>query len=408
MINWFIKNKNLLIENSNIDDLLDLSAYVNEYYNKIEWYQDKVMIILKWRFWIWKSTFLYHLWKKLEETKQAKFVEFDAWKFPNREDLWEGFVLELARAIDEDTFSKFIRKIDWKTPTPWVEKFISFTSWIVWKISNFNDFLNTSPAKRTFEIQNILTELINTLEEESLYIVIEDIDRSWDKWIFFLETLNHFIKNTDTDKKIKIIVPISNSSYEKCKPSYHKCFDYIDRYRNPEYKLQKFCDAIFTDEVKNSSNYKILVDFLEGLFKYYNEYFTIRDLKLVLRQANENFKSLISSWNKDINYVFCIWVEAWELAYLSEKVNWKVTMYKLLDYWKENKAIPTYCQLFFQLFSTQAKWVWIWIYDWYSDELCSGLVSNILIKDWCNNWIINTRVLKKDEYEFYLSDIYLK
>lgn len=75
-------------------------------------------------------------------------------------------------------------------------------------IKNFNHFLHTSPAKRTFEIQKILLEQFSNIPEKKLFIIIEDIDRSGDSGIYFLETLSHFLKNEKIDKKIICIIPI--------------------------------------------------------------------------------------------------------------------------------------------------------------------------------------------------------
>ena len=37
---WFIKNYDLLQENSNVDDLLDLWEYIDKYFAKINWYSN--------------------------------------------------------------------------------------------------------------------------------------------------------------------------------------------------------------------------------------------------------------------------------------------------------------------------------------------------------------------------------
>lgn len=87
-------------------------------------------------------------------------------------------------------------------------------------------FIIGSPAKRTFQIQKILNDLLDNIDEENIYIVIEDIDRSGDSGIYFLETLNHFFKNNfKSEKKVRIIVPISDKKYEESRSAYLKCLD---------------------------------------------------------------------------------------------------------------------------------------------------------------------------------------
>ena len=71
-----------------------------------------------------------------------------------------------------------------------------------------------SPAKRVFEFQEILTAIIKS-QKKNIFIVIEDIDRSGDSGIFFLETLKHFLRNLEITVKHRVIaiVPIGDKSY---------------------------------------------------------------------------------------------------------------------------------------------------------------------------------------------------
>ena len=331
VMNWFLKDNAPFYESHKTKDLLWLDNLLNEFINKLEkstFTNDKIiqnpMIWLKWRFWIWKSTFLYKLEEEIKAEKNKKFFEFDAWKYPDRANLWESFVLELAKSIDEKNFNKTIRKIDWEIP--WFGKFAGFTAGVLWNISNFSDFFNTSPAKRTFEVQCILLDLINRIWEQTLYIVIEDIDRSWDSWIYFLETLNYFIKNSNIEKYIKVIVPISNKSYQDNSFAYHKCFDYIEDFILPEYALENFCGELFIDEIVNNENkFSLLVDFLNNLLVQYSEDFTLREIKLVIRNANNRYINvqekiknyLWDNFNENIHkpdFLMCIIVEAMKIA----------------------------------------------------------------------------------------------
>lgn len=391
--NGFIKDINMLQENSKVDDLLDLSEYVDNYLSKIKWYSDKSMIALTWKFWVWKSTFLHQVENKLDSEKNIKWFEFDAWKYPDRSNLWESFTLELVNNIGEKEFENTIKVIDWTVHNDkkTISSMLSSLPVVkqMWGESLnhwFQYFLDKSPAKRTFEIQNILTDIITSLEEDSLYVVVEDIDRSWDNWIYFLETLNNFIKHANiVGKTIKIIVPVSEDSYLKNKASYHKCFDYINDYTTPEYKLDNFCKELFIDSITwkqvsewwdinyvKTKEYWLLLEFLEGIFKYYNNNFTLRDLKLLLRNANEKYKSLIKIQWKWINFIICILVEASKQTIWNE---WWETIYTL---WMKNRIINQW-GLFISVFICLIDSWEISIYD-NNNKLKSTLTHKLKIK----------------------------
>lgn len=60
-----------------------------------------------------KSALIHHVKKKrAEDSKEEKWIQFEAWSFPERRDLWEGFVLESARQIDATAFGEARESID--------------------------------------------------------------------------------------------------------------------------------------------------------------------------------------------------------------------------------------------------------------------------------------------------------
>ena len=290
----FIKNTKLLEEHSRTENLLDLTSEIERFSTKLDSIRFSSIFWFIWKFWTWKTNFLNQI--KNKYTEKSKWFEFDAWKYPERWNLWESFVLEVARQIDPKTFDKIIRKLDWKNPTKWLEKFIKFFSWFIWSIKNFSDFLNTSPVKRTFEIQNMLTELFEKIKEKGIYIIVEDIDRSWDNWIYFLETLNYFLKSNEIEKIIIVIVPIWKEKYDRdeIKLSYSKCLDYEHDFSLSNIKLNKFIEAIFEDEILSKQYHKWqIISFLELIFIKYPEQITIRLLKKILRNSNQNYIVLV-------------------------------------------------------------------------------------------------------------------
>src|SRR5690606_1032944 len=113
-------------------------------------------------------------------------------------------------------------------------------------------------ARRVDEIQEIFKEQIQKADTD-LYVVLEDIDRSGDAGVFFLETLKQFVASLTTNKKFIVIVPISDASYYKNLESYLKSIDYFDFFVPENIKLGKFVEEIFdpelfTGELRNGGN----------------------------------------------------------------------------------------------------------------------------------------------------------
>jgi energy-coupling factor transporter ATP-binding protein EcfA2 len=94
MADGFIKNYDLIQETSHVDDLLDFSKSVSAFSKRLESIGRPAIIGLVGRFGSGKSTMLYQI-NRLREQEET-WVNFDAWKYPERKDLWEGFVLDLA------------------------------------------------------------------------------------------------------------------------------------------------------------------------------------------------------------------------------------------------------------------------------------------------------------------------
>jgi predicted KAP-like P-loop ATPase len=92
------KNLHILDENYRIDDYFDLDVTVDQYESKINDIKSSASIAIVAPFGYGKTTFLNQLKKRLN--KNSWRIDFDAWKYPNREDLWEAFVLETVKQIN--------------------------------------------------------------------------------------------------------------------------------------------------------------------------------------------------------------------------------------------------------------------------------------------------------------------
>ena len=374
--NWFIKNKKLLEENSRLENLIDLSTEIERFSTKIDHIEFSSIFWFIGKFWSWKSNFLNQI--KAKYTDDSKWFDFDAWKYPERWNLWESFILEIARQLDIKTFDETIKQIDWtqnddkKTLLNIVWDIIPLLS----VIKNFNHFFNTSPAKRTFEIQNILTELFEKIEEKDIYIIVEDIDRSWDNWVYFLETLNYFIKNINlkNNKKIIVIVPIWKEKYdeEKVKLSYSKCLDYNHNFSLKDVKLEKFVEDLFEDEILKNHNHKWqITSLLELIFIKYSDQIIMRSLKTILRNANQNYIALV-------------------------KKHWKLVDFRLSIVFEFLKNIKIDNQN--KLRNIQ-NWTSTIEFNW--NDLFSFFIWVIISNVDCQNLITNTEYRTKEHYLFW-------
>lgn len=296
MKNGFIKNPKLLEEDYRIDDLLDFSSVVIDFEKTLENINNNAVVGLIGKFGSGKSTMLYQLYKGQNNNSDKKWIVFDAWRYPERKELWEGFVLDIASQLDKKLFEEARKNIDgtksgsikslMNVLFEGVNIFIPGAS--IGK--NFTSLLKSSPAKRVFEFQEILKEVIEN-EKKNIFIIIEDIDRSGDRGIFFLETLRNFIKENKFDKKIIVIVPIGDNFFEENKISYLKTVDYRINFKPTKIGYKKFIENIFADDFMNNN---LFIYHLDYLFKILSQekQFTIREIKHILRLANLNFQKL--------------------------------------------------------------------------------------------------------------------
>lgn len=293
----FIKNEELLKETHQVDDLLDFSENISKFEKRLESLNRPSIVGLVGPFGSGKSTMLFQMEQKTKD--KMKWINFDAWKYPDRKDLWEGFVLDFSKEISPSEFTSVDKKIkgaqndDKKTLIKTLSRIPGFAV-----LEGVNHFFETSPARRVDEIQEIFKEQIQKADTD-LCVVLEDIDRSGDAGVLFLETLKQFVAGLSRDKKFTVIVPISDASYYKNLESYLKSIDYFEFFVPENIKLGKFVEEIFdpelfTGELRNGGNRLVwsgphrkaqIVSFLEGLYKEYPK-MSMRLLKLILRKAN--------------------------------------------------------------------------------------------------------------------------
>lgn len=345
MATSFIQDHELIKEDCKSQDLFDFSSSMQSFKSKIDSIQGTALIGLVGKFGSGKSTMIDKL-QSASKKEDAKWIHFDAWKYPERYALWEGFLLDFAQQSGQR--EKVIKKIDGKKST----KMSVFTNILtlsaalpgpIGAVVNqvWERLVNTSPAKRVFEIQEFLKELINNQLESEIFIVLEDVDRAGSSGIFFLETLQQFLRNAQLEKRVIAIAPISDQSYYDNLDSYIKCVDYFEFF-NPIVKdLSLFVDKIFKPDLfigqqrhpatrnpiwTGSNIKKQTISFLEALFRN-NVRITPRLLKIIIRKADITFGALCSAGYKpDFRVVICF--ESMKYHYEENKTVSYFTIFK--------------------------------------------------------------------------------
>ena len=318
----FIKNPTLIEEKISNEDYLDIALSIKTLSEKLSSVDSNAMIGIVGAFGIGKSTLISQV-KSSRDVTNEEWLHFDAWQFPKRKELWDGLVLETARHLSKLEVIK--RKIDGQsgrdkklatdvagsavkvTAAIYTGGLSSLLEPIFGLVKNLEYFAEKSPATRVFEIQDIFSTLINSIDKEKIIFILEDVDRSGEDGLFFLETFRQFILKAKLDKKVVVITPISNISYEQNLDTYLKCFDYVEFFNKKAGKnLSKFVASVF-DETETYDT-EALTDFISYIYNKYPD-MTLRKIKLILRQANLNYMELQRLGYKP-NSLICIGVQA--------------------------------------------------------------------------------------------------
>jgi hypothetical protein len=252
---------------------------------------------------------------KAKGAEKVKWIQFDAWKYPERNNLWENFTLEVAEGLFPKQYKKFSNKLIGKIPLKekvnWLVDSLSglfnilyagsgIVPSIAWKL--FGGYKQNDSLKRLRDFQAITIEIFRKYTKEtnnSVYIVVEDIDRSNDAGIFFLETLNYLLRNNKFSQKIIVIIPIGSPEYSGNIDSYSKCLDFIYFSQLPRPDIKKFIQEVFDekifsiDEISRKQINRFLVEIIDlpdG---------NMRKIKLLLRDAAIIYSKLSQGKEKE-------------------------------------------------------------------------------------------------------------
>lgn len=377
-MNGFIKDNNTLLEQDRfVDDQLDNSHNLKDLNELIKNTDDLSVIGIIGPFGSGKSYLIDQYLK--ENTDKYNPIYFDAWKYPDKRELWEGFILEIAKAdglsikkidnIIEGTYHHPIYKVivgisivfagisilykvdlfkismDNIIGFNWVVLFLTkyyLLAFIILLILLIGYILNEcfknkilfyqNPAKRVDHYQNILSRILTKSKEpnKKRIFILEDLDRASEWGIYFLETLKLFINQN----RIKLdnslfIVPISKVNFNKNRELYYKSLDIIENFI-PKYadtkkrylpvpSMYKFIKCNIKKSFLNKDNNKSrLASFLETLWGNYPNDINMRTLKAIIRNANKKY--VIMNNRLEVDFELCILFESMKFIYSEDPI----------------------------------------------------------------------------------------
>lgn len=322
------------------NDYMKRGDHIANYKIKLESIRFSWIIWLVWPFGCGKTTFVNQL---KDETDRR--ISFEARKYPERQSLWENFILEVATQIGEKDFQQIKKIIDGKQYND-VRTLFSILNHIpiikeIWwqAVSEWiNHFFASTPLTRIYQFQNLLENIFMEKIQvyDTIFIVIEDIDRSWDNWVYFLETLNFFLKKLELPegKKILAIATIGSKEFLENKDSYLKALDHIHNFPVKKFDFK----TIVQHFVDSRVGYNPVIERFNYLWERFKDQFTIRDVKHILREVNiilEKNRTWLNFPN--ISRYFCTLIGFLTAKYIFTEKNGKRISY--LDLWRSNNGI---------------------------------------------------------------------
>lgn len=386
-----IKHQDELEEDYRLKDLLNREDKILDYsINKLDHIQKSWIVWLIWPFWCWKTTFINQIVEKENKIDSwTKWLNFDAWKYPDRKDLRENFILDMAEKLDKKWEDLVVKGLKWQSTSIFEAILKDGWNYIDKFIPNIRKYLFNREKRELHIIESLLKEIFIALHVwenwsvvPTIFIVIEDIDRSWDAWVYFLQTLNYFLKNINLWEWLKVIAiaTIWNIEYRWNLDSYLKCLDYIHYFPITNFKYKPMLIHFIDEKCRNDS----LEQFVDYLWENY-EWFTPRTLKHILRDLSMAFDEFL---NNDLTPLLqksltLFWVIVAKYINISENDKRKT----LIDKWKQQWVIeePAFKSFFLSIVTWESFLIQPqrWVY-----RLLESDIYNESVLDYCfaNFW----------------------
>ena len=300
--------------------------------------------------------------------KDSCWAYFSAWRYPDHKELWEAFTVEITRSIT-GFFGRawiaawsLVHKL-WTTSAHIVLLTGVLTLAVVLFSSNLElgaiplalgsitlaalagGMFKRSAVEKLREYEDAIHDAL-FFTNKSVYIVLEDIDRSTDEsGRVFLEAVSYLMRNrtlnasrtrlgarmarfkrgplsrfSQIDKKIQVIVPMAtqliglSQDRDALQESFSKSVDYwehVDYDRSVV--LDNFVRAIFTDE-SLASGHESITQVLHHLLDSPHTRATVRAMQNLVKNAETLFGKIYASYpGADIKPAVCMLVELTKL-----------------------------------------------------------------------------------------------
>lgn len=324
----FIKDHKILSETESEEDLFDFSSQFASLEKKLINITESSIVGYVGKYGSGKSSLIKQVEKYKDSflNKNTKWIHFDAWMFPEKKELWEGLILKTAKDLGK--LSKALKEIEGKKHDDvklGINTAVDIAEFVIpgsnfGFIKNLNHFVETSPATRVFQLQDIFKDLIGAIKENTVIFVLEDLDRSGEEGFFFLETLKLYLRDVELKgKKILAIVPVAEEEFfDPIKQNTTlKCFDYVEFHSIRQTNFRKFMGRLLDDSLSGH------IDFISQYFEYLylSQGYSIRKVKLILRQAENLYKRLLSLGYTKVDWRICIIVESMKYVTGNEFIN---------------------------------------------------------------------------------------
>lgn len=274
------------------------------------------------------------------ECSNYTWLNFELWRFANRQEIWDGFVIQLAAKLEKKDELELADEIDGTVNiqrSVKVQALIALfllagayvMSWLLWILlqgaSTFDIFTRAflkysfpvfvsigllgslgvlvyktrptkeaKPIRRVFELEEILIKALKK-SKQPIVVVAEDVDRAGDEGIVFLETLTSFM-NTHRDdgslnQSLIVLAPQSKDAFDALEHGGMNGFERsLKIYDEPIYVEpnwdKKHIEALYDALKTNKDHKEHLINATEILTSSYRGSISMRLLKHALREVS--------------------------------------------------------------------------------------------------------------------------
>jgi hypothetical protein len=229
--------------------------------------------------------------------KNQQWIFFEAWRFSNRDELWDSFVIKVTSKLTNKSEARVASKFDgrqinwfWIIVLPlaialvltgfsypaynmfhdtggFSESYLKYAASTILSASIFiglgifiNSLSHGSPLSRTFQLEDHLKNLLEKYDQP-IILVLEDIDRTGHDGAVFMETLHEFVRSNKSIFKHPMIIVAPQSQLS---------FDALDsdRMKRLEHSLKVYDEKIYFGAKIDEKSLNNLFDGIELNTKY--------------------------------------------------------------------------------------------------------------------------------------------